>query len=155
MIHNAWSETSWETRRAWREIRQYMIQQNLIEMLGQLLLQIERISAQGFNVVWKRRMASDMPGVPFSEKGILALICMYDHCNPWSGRKISLFIFAKPKSSSICPVVPYRTPSRAFLSTLVCWASGLTEGPFHHALKGSMDPLLIFLHIKQTNQPSI
>lgn len=55
MNRRAWNEIGRETRQAWREIREYMVQQNLIDsivsgreiraLLYQLLRDIEQISA--------------------------------------------------------------------------------------------------------------
>ncbi|KAJ6070714.1 hypothetical protein N7467_012033 [Penicillium canescens] len=81
----SWHTLSLETREAWGEIREYLVQQNLINptvsskelrvYLCQILCHIEQISAQGLNTLCDQ---SAVPGIempPLSEKASLVLVC--------------------------------------------------------------------------------
>ncbi|OQE16784.1 hypothetical protein PENSTE_c023G01590 [Penicillium steckii] len=160
MIRTPWNKTSRETRRAWGEIRQYMMQQNMIdsttsgadlrEMLGHLLLQIERLSAQGLNTMRSRRVTLDMPGMPFSERGILVLICMGVSVTTTPGGSVSLrALLADPDQSIIqemCSSLP-RSP---------LWNTGVSLYTLRDAFK-SLDELFVFLSggFKAIDDPNI
>lgn len=81
-----WHKACQETQQAWRYVREYMLQRNLIkstvssrdlrENLCQLLYRIEQISAQGFNAIYSKRASKGKHCTPLSEEGSLVLVCL-------------------------------------------------------------------------------
>jgi hypothetical protein len=81
----SWHTMSQETREAWGEIREYLVQQNLINptvsskelrvYLCQLLCHIEQISAQGLNTLCDQTTVPGIEMPPLSEKASLVLVC--------------------------------------------------------------------------------
>lgn len=149
MIKTGWNETSRATRRAWGEIRQYMVQQNFVnstisdsdlrEMLGQLLLEIERISAQGFNAAWNRRTDLDMPDMPFSERGILALICMSVSVITTPGGSVSLGALLADPDQSVIQEMCFNLPGSPLFH------NGISPGTLRDAFS-SLDELFLSLY---------
>lgn len=148
MIHKSWCESSRETRHAWEKIREYMAQQNLIdstisgsdlrEMLGQLLLQIERISAEGINAVRNHGGASKMPAMPCSERGFLVLIGTSVSVTTTPGGSISLrALLADPEQSIIQEMCSNLPDSSLF-------HNGVSLNTVRDAFK-SLDELFLFL----------
>lgn len=148
MIQRDWSEASRETRRAWKEIRQYMVHQNLVdstisssdirEMLGRLLFQIELVSTQGLNAVRNRKMVLDMPGFPFSERGILALICMSVSVTTTPGGSVSLRALLADPDQEVMREMCSRLPRSPL------FRNGVSLFELQEALK-SLDELFLFL----------
>lgn len=70
MKDRSWHATTCETRRAWEDIREYLVQQNLIDRtvsskeirghLCRLFCSIEQISAQGLNVLFNQSTTPDI-----------------------------------------------------------------------------------------------
>jgi hypothetical protein len=148
MTHKNWSKTSRETRQAWEKIREYMAQQNLIdssvsgpdlrEMLGQLLLEIERISAQGINAARNHSGTSKMRAVPCSERGILVLICASVSVTTTPGGSISLRSLLVDPDQSILQEMFSNLP------TSPLFHNGVSLYTLRDAFK-SLDELFLFL----------
>jgi len=100
MKQTSWDKASPETRRAWRDIRSYLFQQNLVhstvsgkhlrEYLCQLLWWIEQVSAQGLSALCGPRNGIDSDVLPLTEKGCIVLLCVSVSVTATPGGSVSL-----------------------------------------------------------------
>lgn len=148
MKQRAWNETSRETRRAWREIREYMVQQNLIDstisgkdmrqILRQLLVRIEQISAQGLNAVCSQSATLYIPSVSFSERGILALVCISVSVIATPGGSVSLRSLLGDLDQHLMKEMGSQLPASPL------FRNGISLHELQNAFK-SLDELFLFL----------
>jgi hypothetical protein len=101
MKQTPWEETSPHTRRAWRDTRSYMLQENLVAVtvsgkqlrkyLCQLLWWIEQFSAQGLNALCSPLHGTDVTDLlPFTGKACIGLVCVSVSVIATPGSSVSL-----------------------------------------------------------------
>lgn len=100
MRERSWDTITSETRRAWENIREYLVQQNLIDPtvsseeirghLSRFLFSIQQISSQALDVLCCQNTIRDVSSALFPEKGSLTLVCISVSVIATPGGSISL-----------------------------------------------------------------